>query len=240
MNKAAKPSPLDKDRLTGLACSGVEALIERLREQGVEAGRREARHIELEANKKAAAIEQAAEDKAKQIIAQAMARADALKKGGKEALKVAMRDAVLALRSELVETVSDNVRRLITTEMDKQDFLRQLIRDVAGQARERAGVDRGEKMKVVLPRTLVGLEDLRHDPLRLHEGGMTHFVLNVAGEALAEGVSIGLAEDDGQHGIRLYLEDKRVSIDLTDDAVAEVLLAHLQPRFRAVLEGTVK
>jgi len=223
-----------------LASSGVEALIERLRQQGVETGRAEARRIEEEARKRALEIERAAEEKARQIVDAAMSKADALKNGGKEALKVAMRDTVLALRTELVETISDNVSRLITTEMDKDDFLRQLIRDVAGQARERAGVDEGEKVKVIVPRKLVGLDDLRHDPLHLHEGGMTHFVLNVAGDVLKEGITIGVSEEAEQHGIRLYLEDKQVYIDLTDKAVADLLLAHLQPRFRAVLEGTVK
>lgn len=229
-----------KNDSQALASSGVKALIERLREQGVEAGREKAGRIEAEARRRAADIERAGEDKAKQILEQAVSKADALKNGGKEALKVAMRDTVLALRTELVETISDNVRRLITAEMDKVDFLRQLIRDVAGQARERAGVDRGEAVKVIVPRKLVGLEDLRHDPLRLHEGGMTHFVLNVAGDVLKEGISIGVSEDDDQHGIRLYLENKQVYIDLTDKAVADLLLEHLQPRFRAVLEGTVK
>jgi len=232
--------PATDKKLEGLASSGVEALIDRLREQGVEAGRREAHRIEAEARKSGAEIERVAEAKAKQMVDTAMMKADALKNAGKEALKVAMRDTVLALRAELMETISDNVRRLITTEMDKEDFLRQLIRDVAGQARERAGVDQGEKVKIVVPRKLVGMEDLRHDPLRLHTGGMTHFVLNVAGEVLKDGVTIGVAGDDELHGIRLYLEDKQVNIDLTDKAVADLLLAHLQPRFRAVLEGMVK
>jgi V/A-type H+-transporting ATPase subunit E len=232
--------PAVKGKSGGFASSGVETLIERLRKQGVEAGRQEARRIEAEARARALEIEKAAEEKARQIVEQAVSRADAIKTGGKDALKVAMRDTVLALRTALVETVSENVRRLITTEMDREDFLRQLIREVAGEARERAGVDRGEPVKVILPRKLVGLEDLRHDPLRLHEGGMTHFVLSVAGVVLEEGISIGASEDDEQHGIRLYLEDKQVFIDLTDKAVADLLLTHLQPRFRAVLEGTVK
>jgi V/A-type H+-transporting ATPase subunit E len=223
MKSAVKNSPSD------LASSGVEVLIERLREQGVESGRAEARRIEAEARKRAADIERSAEEKARQILEEAVSKADALKNGGKEALKVAMRDTVLALRTELVETISDNVRRLITTEMDKEDFLRQLIRDVAAEARGRSGVDCGEKVKVILPQKLVGLEDLRH-----------HFVLNVAGDVLKDGISIGISEDDDQHGIRLYLEEKQVYIDLTDKAVSDLLLTHLQPRFRAVLEGTVK
>jgi V/A-type H+/Na+-transporting ATPase subunit E len=227
--------------LNGLASSGVETLIERLREQGVEEGRREAEGIITDAHARAKEIEQAAEARAKELVEAAMQKADRLKTGGYEALRVAMRDTVLRLRSELTEIISDNVRRLITTEMDKEDFLRQLILDVAGQVRERTGIDHGEKVKVYVPRKLIASEELRQNPLELHEGGMTHLILNVAGDALHEGVTIGVCDDDEcGKGIRLYLEDKDVRIDLTDVSVAELLLAHLQPRFRAVLEGTVK
>jgi V/A-type H+-transporting ATPase subunit E len=34
--------------------------------------------------------------------------------------------------------------------------------------------------------------------------------------------------------------DKDITLDLTDQAVADFLLQHLQPRFRAVFEGVVK
>lgn len=227
--------------LEGLASSGVEALIDRLRDQGIEEGRREAEQIIAEAHARAAEVEHAAEARAKEIVEAAMQKADQLKIGGREALRVAMRDTVLRLRTELTETISDNVRRLITTEMDKEDFLRQLILDVAGQVREQAGIDQGEKVKVIVPRHLIAPDELRRNPLELHEGGMTHFVLNVAGDALREGVTIGVCDDEVcSKGISLYLEDKDVRIDLTDTSVAELLLAHLQPRFRAVLEGTVK
>lgn len=231
----------NRQPLEGLASSGVEALIDRLREQGVDEGRQEGERIIAEAHARAAEIEQAAETRAKEIVEAAMQKADRLKTGGQEALRVAMRDTVLRLRTELTETISDNVRRLITTEMDKEDFLRQLILDVAGKVREQAGIDQGEKVKVIVPRHLIAADELRHHPLELHEGGMTHFILNVAGEALREGVTVGVCDDEiCSKGIRLYLEDKDVRIDLTDTSVAELLLAHLQPRFRAVLEGTIK
>jgi V/A-type H+-transporting ATPase subunit E len=61
----------------------------------------------------------------------------------------------------------------------------------------------------------------------------------MAGEMLREGVNFSRAED-GSEGIRLALLDRGVSIDLTDKAVADLLLVHLQPRFRALLEGVVK
>jgi V/A-type H+-transporting ATPase subunit E len=41
-------------------------------------------------------------------------------------------------------------------------------------------------------------------------------------------------------GIRIRLVDRDVEIDLTDASVAALLLQHLQPRFRAFLEGMVR
>jgi V/A-type H+-transporting ATPase subunit E len=123
--------------------------------------------------------------------------------------------------------------------MDQEDFLRKLILEVAGRAREQTGLDSGQSVEVLLPRALVGLEELRRKPLELREGSLSHFVLSVAGNVLAEGVTFGAAGDDAR-GIRLHLEGKNVQIELTDEAVASLLLQHLQPRFRAILEGTVK
>jgi len=222
-----------------LASSGVEALIERLREEGVAAGRAMAQEIEAEARLHAAQTVQDAQARAEQLVAEARKASDALKKGGEEALRIAMRDTVLHLKGQLMEQFSTEVRRLIAVAMDQEEFLRRLILEVAGRAREQAGVDAGQPVRLLLPRALVGLEELRRNPLELREGSLSHFVLSVAGNVLAEGVTFGVAGDDAR-GIRLYLEDKDVGIELTDESVAALLLQHLQPRFRAILEGTVK
>ena len=94
-------------------------------------------------------------------------------------------------------------------------------------------------MEVLLPSSLIGVEDLRKDPLDLSEGTLSHFIVSVANDVLREGVE--LRNDEGLDcGVRLYLRDKDVHIDLTDEAVADLLLEHLQPRFRAILEGMVR
>jgi V/A-type H+-transporting ATPase subunit E len=227
------------DKQAQLASSGVEALIERLREQGVEAGRAEADTIVAEARRRAAQIVHEAETHAAELVEAARKETRALQTGGEEALRIAMRDTVLRLKVELTERFSAEVRRLIAVAMDQQAFLEQLILEVAGRAREEAGVDAGEAVQVLLPRALVGLEELRRNPLELREGSLSHFVLSLAGNVLADGVSFGVADDDAR-GICLYLKDKDVTIDLTDEKVAALLLQHLQPRFRAILEGTVK
>lgn len=233
MSGEAKQNP------AGKVSSGVEELIQRLRDEGVAAGRAEAERIEQEAKDNAGKMIAEAKARAEQIVADAEAEVRRLKQGGEDALNIAMRDVVLKLKAKLTDTVGEQVRRLISAELAQEDFLKQLILEVAGRAREAAGVDRGEKVKILLPRELVGLEELRRHPLELQEGSLSHFILNVAADVLREGVTFGEAED-GKGGLRIYLEDREVQIDLTEDKVAEVLLEHLQPRFRAILEGTVK
>lgn len=226
-------------RQAKLASSGVEALIERLQQEGVSAGRAEAERIEADARERAERIVADAERRATTLLDEARKQTAMLRKGGEEALQIAMRDTVLALKGHLTERFNAQVKRLIAVAMDQQDFIEALILEVAGRAREQAGVGDGQPVKVLLPRSLIGLEELRRKPLELREGSLSHFVLSIAGNELADGVSFGVTDSDCR-GIQLYLEDRDVRVDLTDEAVAALLLQHLQPRFRAILEGTVK
>lgn len=221
------------------ASSGVETLIGRLRDEGVMAGRAQAAHIEAEAIKQAAHIVHDAEASAHRVLETARQQAEALTKGGEEALRLAMRDTVLRLKAELADRFGDEVKRLIAAKMEQQAFLERLILEVAAQGRAEAGIDTGEAVTVQLPKALVSPEELRRNPLELREGSLSHFVLSLAGNILADGVNFAVDNQEAR-GIRLYLKDRDVHIDLTDDRVATLLLAHLQPRFRAILEGTVK
>jgi len=227
------------DTLAGLASSGVEALIERLRDEGVAAGKAQAEQMTTEAEQRARKIIRTAEARAEVILNAAHKQAEAERNAGEEALRIAMRDTVLRLKAELSDRFSDEVRRLIAAKMQQEEFLERLILEVAARARDEAGVEHGERTQVLLPRSLVGLEELRRNPLELNEGSLSHFVLSIAANVLADGVTFSVGDDDAA-GVRLYLEDNNVYIDLTDDKVAALLLQHLQPRFRAILEGTVK
>jgi V/A-type H+-transporting ATPase subunit E len=219
--------------------AGVDALITRLRDEGVAKGREEAGRIEREAQQQAARLKREAEAEAERVLGAARQQAAALKTAGEDALRLAMRDTVLELKAVITREVNEKVHRLITTELKREEFLRRLILEVARRGRDEAGVEPGDAMEVVLPHELVSVEELRRNPLELREGSLSHFVLAVASEVLGDGVRFTVAEDDAS-GIRIRLQDKHVEIDLTDEKVAELILAHLQPRFRAILEGTVK
>ena len=220
------------------AAPGVKALIERLRTEGVAAGRSDAERIVAEAEQRAATLVAQAEARARELVDNAQQEANALKAAGENALKVAARDAVLKLRAQLSSRLSDEVRRLMREATRDEALLKQMVVEVAGRARREYKLDAQARVQIVLPQEVVGIEELRRKPEELKEGTLTHFVVALAGEMLRTGVEFTSATGFG--GIKLRLVDSEVEIDLTDRAIAGIILEHLQPRFRAVMEGIVR
>lgn len=219
--------------------SGVEALIARLRDEGVGAGRSEAERIVGEAQALARETVTEAEEQASRILASARREAANLQRAGEDALRAAARDTVLDLKDYLSRRFANDVAKMTSAAMRDEELLKSMILAVAGRVREESGVDRSREVVFHLPRAAVGLDELRRRPEELKEGSLTHFAAASAAEMLREGVSFTRAEDD-TGGLRIRLVDRGVSVDLTDQAVADMILAHLQPRFRALLEGVVK
>lgn len=219
--------------------SGVDALIARLREDGVSAGRSDAEKIVADARAQAKRILDEATAEAKSKLETAHRESDAYRSAGEQALKSAMRDAVLEMKAQLMDRFSADVKRLVSHDLTDQEMLRRMILEVAGRARDRTGLDDAEALDVILLESAVGMEELRGDPDELQKGRLTGFVLGLTGEMLRGGVTFS-ASDDMESGVRVHVAEKEITVDLTDEAVADLLLKHLQPRFRAILEGIVR
>lgn len=219
--------------------AGVEALIERLREDGVNQGREEAQRIVENAERRAAWLVSQAREQADEMLINARDEAERLRRSGEEALRIAKRDAVLKMKSFLSERFAVEVQRLIGEQLHDEALLRQLILTVAGRVRDDIGLDQAKTIEVLLPRDVIGLDELRHNPETLKEGSLSRFVLAVAQSLLREGVTFSNGPPD-QCGITLRLSREGLEVELTDEGIARLLLAHLQPRFRALLEGVVR
>ncbi|SHG26107.1 V/A-type H+-transporting ATPase subunit E [Kaistia soli DSM 19436] len=218
--------------------SGVESLIARLRDQGVTAGRSEAERIRAEAEAEARAIVQAAEKEVKAKLDAARKEADAFRRAGEDALKQAARDVALELKQRLARRFADDVGKAVSDAVRDEDMLRRMILTLVGRVRAESGADQSADIELLLPRTVVGLDDLRRKPGERRDDPLSHLVAAFTGDMLREGIRYGRAEDDAG-GITIVLGDRGVSVDVTDKAVADALLAHMQPRFRALLEGVV-
>jgi V/A-type H+-transporting ATPase subunit E len=215
--------------------SGVEELIGRLREQGVEEGKAQADALMEQTRLKAERHLDEAKREADGLLQRARENAEKTKRAGEEAVQLAVRDAILSLKSEMVDQFSDRVRRLVSRELNDGDFLKQLILEIGG----RSTADRDQSAKLLLPKDAIGLEQLRSDPEEVKEGNLSHFVASITKEMLRDGLELGTREDTSA-GIRIQLLDENVEIELTDEAIADLLLRHLVPRFRAIMEGIIQ
>jgi V/A-type H+-transporting ATPase subunit E len=225
------------DKSNTTATSGVEALIGRLRDEGVAEGRNRAEKIVAEAQARAKWLVDQAKEEADKLRQTAHEEAERFRKAGEEALHVAARDTLLTLKTSLTQRFAGEVKRLVATELNKKEILQQLILEIVGRTREE--VAGAKQVAVLLPQDVIGLEELREKPDDLQEGELTHFVRAIAQDMVREGVTFGVMADEAD-GIQVRLVDKEIILDLNDQTIADLLLAHLQPRFRALLEGIVK
>lgn len=230
MSSISKEQPLSK---------GVDELIARLREEGVTAGLNEAEDILADARHEAKGILDKSNADARQRLESARKEADAIRVAGVSALKTAMRDMVLDMKATLTDGFSADLKRLVSHQLQDPQVLKQIILELAARAHDDIDIAEAGSVEFILPETVVGLEELRANPAALQEGPLTEFVFGLTREMLQQGVTFSVSGEIGC-GIRVQLKDSNVVIDLTDQTVAQLLLQHLQPRFRAILEGVVK
>ncbi|GAW87425.1 V/A-type H+/Na+-transporting ATPase subunit E [Bathymodiolus platifrons methanotrophic gill symbiont] len=145
----------------------------------------------------------------------------------------------MKLRDTLLGNFSNEVKRVVGQKMDQPAFLEKIILQLAGKAREQLDLDGEDKIGIFIPNNPVGVEELKNNPDELKVGTLTHYTVAIAADMLRKGVSIQVA-DDVSGGISVRLKDDDMVIDFTDEALSALLLEHLQPRFRTLLQGIVK
>ena len=214
--------------------AGVESLIGRLRDQGIAQGQSQAEALITAAQQQAADIVAAAKREAETIVVKAKDEAGKLKAAGEDAIRLAMRDTLLSLESDLLNVFQNRLGHLVKGTLEDPAFLQRLILEVAGKA----AVPAGEPVQLLLSAEIVSLEDLRRKPEEVKPGTLIHFVLSLGEGMLREGVSFGVA-DDVPAGVQVKLVGTDMHVDLSDSALSQFLLRHMVPRFRALLRGAV-
>ncbi|MCB1353432.1 MAG: hypothetical protein KDK03_11905 [Rhodobacteraceae bacterium] len=216
---------------------GVDKLIAKLRDDGVAAGRDEAARLKSEAEAEAARLLARARAEADSYLVKAKKEADAYRAAGEQALETAIRDAVLRLRAGMAGRFRDEMQRLVSEKLADEEMLKAMILEIVGRARD--SLDTRGAAEVILPAAVVGAEQIRENAGDIQSDRLTGYVLGLTSDMLRDGVTL-LAADGRQGGIRVRFQEGDIELDLTDEAVAALLLAHMQPRFRAVLEGVIR
>ncbi len=235
--KRIDPTDVAKERIQAAAVesAGVEGLINRLRDQGIEQGRSQAEALITAAQQQAAEIIAAATAEAETIVMKGKEESKKLKIAGEDAIRLAMRDTVLAMEGDLLNEFVNRLRLMVKGVLADPAFLERLILEVASKAATALADKRAE---LLLPSEFVSLEDLKKKPEEARPGTLMQFVQSLSGGMLREGMSFGVS-DEGAAGIKIRLVDEDVQIELTENAVNSLLIRHMLPRFRALLRGAV-
>lgn len=214
--------------------SGVQALIDRLRDEGVQAGRQEAARLVEEARQRAEATLSEAQAEAERIRVQAHESVASEESAAREALKLAQRDALLELRSELSTRFERMVRHQVTLELQDREFMRQLVLAAAGEAMP--PVPPGTPAELLIGHNWFGEAERRGGRFEQDEQPLRRLLLGISAEVLRDGFEFKSARD-GAPGVRVHIKGQQLDVDLTDEGISVLLLKHLLPRFRALFDG---
>ena len=219
------------------SAQGVEQFIQQLRDKGVEAGQREADQLLDEARKVALEIIQKANREADEMKAKIKKDIEQDKASAEAALKLAFRDTVLRLKSEITSRFAAQVKNLVSVTMHDGDNLRELILEVVRKTLTKD--TENQPMEILIsPEILSGNERSEH-PAEFQTDPLANLIQQLSSEMLLQEIEIK-ASGDQKEGIRIRLIDKDLEIQLTEQTISDLLLKHLLPRFRARLEGMVK
>jgi V/A-type H+-transporting ATPase subunit E len=201
--------------------AGVQALIERLRQEGIEAGRGEAQALLEAARREAAQLLETARQEAKSLLETASGNALADQVAGQAAVTMAYRDAVLALKEWLEGAFADTLRETLLGGLSETTTTASLLH-VLEPLLIQAGADAGASTAVTLSITL--------------DSELETLVQALTARCLARGVTLTLQEGL-EPGVRLRLDGGRLEVDCTVDSLDPLLRRHLLPRFRTLLDG---
>src|SRR5215469_14428319 len=152
--------------------SGVDSLIDRLRDDGIAQGRTRAQALVTSAQQQGADIIANAQREADSILVKAKEEAGKLKAAGENAIGLAMRDTILSLEGEIVKEFRNKLVQLIKGLLADPAFLQRLVLEVASKA---APALTGKRVELLLPAEIVSLEDLQRKPEQATPGTLMHF-----------------------------------------------------------------
>lgn len=212
--------------------AGVQNLIDRIRDEGVEAGQQEAEKILQKARADAARIVAEAKTEAEKSLTEARKSIKTERHNAEEALRLAARDTIKELGTGVHAAFKRHVKRLVSNEFDDPELLRELILAVGARTTKEAIGDQAVEILLSESETHMGAPDADTPPPgedRIHD-----FILGISSDMLREGVDLKLSADvEGGASVRLV--DGHVQVDLTEDTISEFLLHHLLPRYRRIL-----
>ncbi len=209
--------------------SGVQNLVDRIRDQGILAANEKANKILRDAEAKSAKMLADAKLEVEKLRETARLEIEANHAAALEALKLSARDAMLQLKAKVSSEFEVFVQRLVTSATRDEEFIKTIVLVFAGHVKEELIGDK-EIQILISELILTGKPNEK-----LGERGK-QTILSLSSEMLREGVEL-IPSSDIQGGANVRLVKDKLEIDLSDKAIASLLYQRIMPRFQAILEG---
>lgn len=211
--------------------AGVSDLIARIRDEGVQSGQEEANRILSEARQEAARIVSEAQQEADEALNNTRNTIQLEKEAALESLKLAFRDTGLELKAAVVAGFEEHVRRLVSDVMLDGKFLRSLVLVLAGHSVDELVQDK--EAQILISDVFISGQEMSPE----EKASTRRTALAISNEMLREGIELVPTKGMGG-GAKVRLKGESLEIDLSEDTISDLLLKHLLPRFRGILEGS--
>jgi V/A-type H+-transporting ATPase subunit E len=201
----------------------IEAFVETLKSEGVDAGKKEAQKIEAQAQEQADQIVAQAKAKADVILSEAEAEAGKVKSRMDSSLELATRDALLALKEKLSQLLTALLAREVDKALSSEDTLASVLREVIpayAKADAKASVSAG----IAVPEKLKG---------KLLESTLKDLVKTLKNQGIQAEVKNSLA----QAGFEYKIEGS--TVEVSTDSVTALLADMIDPELRHILDSAI-
>jgi V/A-type H+/Na+-transporting ATPase subunit E len=213
----------------GKTSAGVQELIGRIRDQGIQAAKDQADRIVKEAEIQAAKMVADAKAEVERMREKTLAEIEANRAAAMEALRLSARDTVLQLKSKVASSFEVFMKRLVTSATRDEELIKALVLVLAGHAVDEFIKDK-EIHILLSDAILTGQSDEK-----LRQRGK-QVILTLSSDMLREGIEL-IPSSEIEGGARVRLVKDQLEIDLSDRAIAKMLYERTLPRFRAIVEG---
>ena len=202
--------------------NSLEAFIEKLHEEGVEAGLQEAEQLRAAAKAESTTLVEEAQETARRIVADAEARATAKLAEAKAELALVVRDVQLELRERLEATLTSLLEEGLERPLEDPEILAQLLVEVVRAHLRAENVDSETQTFEATVRPELLQELTAAAPARL-------------GRALGDRARLDLKGELGSAGFEVRVRDGIVQV--TPQSVAEKLGELMSPQLRGLLRA---
>ena len=196
----------------------IKNLIEKIQQEGIKAAEEKARDIEAQAQAQAEALIEKAGKEAQEIVAEGKDKLARMEKSGQVSLEQAGRDLLLSLREE----ISAMLDRLVVAQVRQALEPRELIKIITTLIKNSSGKEKAE--------IIVSLN--QQDLAKLKK----HFLGRLK-ELTKQGVALRSSKDI-HAGFVISYDSARSHYDFTDQVLAQHLAAYLKPKLQELLQKT--